>query len=211
MLIKNFLDHIFSIFSILLLAPLLIIILIIIRITNPLNPAIFKQKRLGKNSKPFTIYKFRTMNVGAEKQQQRLFTAQGKYRPNHLYDTKNDHRITKIGKFLRKTHLDELPQLFNIAKGEMSFVGPRPVLLEETDLIDQNTLKKILAIKPGLTGSWQISKFVNTKKIQDKTLIDINYIENLSLVVDFQIILKTFGLFFKLIPEIISDLCRVNR
>ena len=184
MQLKRLLDIIFAIIAALLLSPFLLIIAIITKISS-IGGIIYKQERIGFNEKPFTIYKFRSMYVDAEKNGPAL--------------TKdNDCRSTKWGKFMRAWRLDELPQLWNIIKGDMSLVGPRP---ERKFYIDQ-VLKQspqyysLLKVKPGLT-SWGMIKFGYASSVDEmiqRMEYDLNYIEHASLLLDLRIILHTFSL-----------------
>ncbi len=167
--------------------PIGILATVLIKITSS-GPVIYKQRRIGKNEKEFTLYKFRTMKVDAEKN-------------GAQWANKDDPRATPIGRFLRRTHLDELPQLLNIIKGDISFVGPRP---ERPEFVNQ--LKKEIPyyeirhlIKPGLTGWAQINYRygASIKETSEKLSYDIYYIKNRSLILDLLIIIKTIRLFFK--------------
>lgn len=189
--IKRALDIFFSIFGIIILSPLLIITSILIKLTSK-GPVIFKQKRIGKDGKVFEIYKFRSMVVGAEK----IGTG--------VYSKKGDTRVTKIGKIIRATSIDELPQLFNILKGEMSFIGPRPVLTYHPwkyEEYNKEQLKRF-EVKPGVTGWAQIHgrKDVEWHK---RIKLDVEYVENISLKLDEEI-------FFKTIYQVISMKDNVN-
>ena len=182
LLSKRLLDIIGSLIGIILLLPILIIISIAIRFDSK-GPIIFKQKRLGKNGKVFTIYKFRTMVENAEKM------------GTGIFNFKDDPRVTKVGKFLRKYSLDELPQLFNILKGDMSLVGPRPPLTYELgDYKDfDEKLKKRFIVKPGLTGYAQISGR-NELSWDEKIEYDLKYIEDFfkyGILIDLKVILVT--------------------
>lgn len=181
-MIKKMIDFTVSILGILFLSPLLILVSILIKIETPGN-ILFYQERIGKNGKKFKVFKFRSMvenavNLGA-----------GLY-----MEGENDPRITKIGKFIRKTSIDELPQLFNILKGEMSIVGPRP-LLEETTNQMSIIQKKRLSVKPGITG-WAQVNGRNELSMKERIEKDLWYIENQSLILDFKIILKTIKVIF---------------
>ena len=141
------------------------------------GPVIFKQKRIGLNKKEFFIYKFRTMKTGTPDLATNLL----------------DHRkyVTRVGKFLRKTSLDELPQLINIIKGDMSFVGPRPALYNQYELIKMREEKGVHAVRPGITGYAQINGRDDLSD-EEKVYWDVKYIEDYSLLTDLKIILKTF-------------------
>lgn len=141
----------------------------------------------GKNGSKFYLYKFRTMIEGADKIENLPLELQNEYKEN--YKIKEDPRITNIGRFLRKWNLDELPQLFNIVKGDMSFIGPRPVIQEEVEKYGEQE-KKFLSVKPGLSGYWQ----VNTKRCRnynERMQMELHYIENCNLKFDIDIFIKT--------------------
>lgn len=177
--IKRMLDFILSLIALIVLSPLMIIIGILVRIKLG-KPVIFKQKRPGKNEKIFTLYKFRTMTDEKDEQ------------GNLLADEK---RLTKFGMFLRSTSLDELPELWNILKGEMAIVGPRPLLVEYLPLYNEEQ-KHRHDIKPGLTGLAQISGR-NAIQWEEKFKEDIEYVNNITFIQDTKIILKTFIKVFK--------------
>lgn len=177
--IKRILDLILSLMALILLMPLMIIIGILVRI-NLGSPIIFKQKRPGKNEKIFTLYKFRTM------------TDKRDIDGNLLPD---EYRLTKFGKFLRSTSLDELPELINIIKGDMAIVGPRPLLVEYLDLYNEEQ-KHRHDVRPGLTGLAQISGR-NSIEWEKKFEEDIKYINKITFIQDTKIVLKTFIKVFK--------------
>ena len=177
--IKRILDCILSLIALIVLSPLMIIIGILVRIKLG-NPVIFKQKRSGKNEKIFTLYKFRTMTDEKDEE------------GNLLPDSE---RLTKFGKFLRSTSLDELPELINIIKGEMSIVGPRPLLAEYLPLYNEEQ-KHRHDVRPGLTGLAQISGR-NAIEWEEKFKEDIEYVNNITFIQDTKIILKTFVKVFK--------------
>lgn len=169
--IKKLLDLILALILVILLSPLMIIIAIMIKIDSK-GPVIFKQIRSGKNNKNFTLYKFRSMTCN-----------------NNLYDTSVEDQVTKIGRILRKTSLDELPQLFNILKGEMSFVGPRPWIVDYAKYFTRHQMRR-LEVLPGITGLAQCSGR-NNLGIIERIDIDVEYVENMSLFLDIYIVLKT--------------------
>lgn len=169
--IKKLLDLILALILVILLSPLMIIIAIMIKIDSK-GPVIFKQIRSGKNNKNFTLYKFRSMTCN-----------------NNLYDTSVEDQVTKIGRILRKTSLDELPQLFNILKGEMSFIGPRPWILDYAKYFTKHQMRR-LEVLPGITGLAQCSGR-NNLGIIERIDIDVEYVENMSLFLDIYIVLKT--------------------
>lgn len=181
MILERIFDVVLSTIIIVILSPLLLFISILIKLDSK-GAIIFKQKRIGKNEKEFIIYKFRTMVKNAEKKGT-------KYRV-----TKNDERITKVGDFLRKTSLDELPQLFNVLLGDMSLVGPRPTL--DFIINEYNEYqKKRLEVKPGMTGLAQINGR-QSLSWEEKIEYDIKYVENQSIWLDIKIIFKTFFVLF---------------
>jgi len=179
--IKYLMDRIFAAILLILLSPLMLLIYIGVRVTSK-GPGIFTQVRVGMGNKDFKIYKFRTMRTGSESGS---FTLEGK----------DDDRITTFGKFLRKLSLDELPQLINILKGDMSFIGPRPTLRYQVDKYN-NTQMRRLEMKPGLTGWAQVNGRNSIpwfKRIEH----DVWYIDNYSLLLDIKILIKTIGVLFK--------------
>ena len=174
--LKRMIDVICSILGIIVLSPILIIVSILIKLESK-GPIIFKQLRAGKDSKSFYIYKFRSMKVNT---------------PNiatNDFDNASDY-ITKIGRFIRKTSLDEIPQLFNILKGDMSIVGPRPVILEESELIELRQTYNIDKILPGITGWAQINGRDNIDNYE-KVRYDYEYLTKKSLKMDLYIIIMT--------------------
>lgn len=177
--IKRILDLILSLLALIILSPLMGILAILVRIKLG-KPVIFKQKRPGKNEKIFTLYKFRTMTDEKDKQ------------GNLLPDSE---RLTKFGEFLRSTSLDELPELINIIKGEMSIVGPRPLLVEYLPLYNEEQ-KHRHDVTPGLTGLAQISGR-NSIEWEEKFKEDIEYVNNITFIQDVKIVLKTFKKVFR--------------
>lgn len=175
--IKRGLDIFLSTLGIIILAPFLLLICIFIMIDSK-GPIIFTQKRVGKDSTHFNIYKFRTMKVDTPKEI-----------PTHLLDNPN-YFITNTGRFLRKTSLDELPQLFNILKGDMSIIGPRPALWNQYDLIEERDKYEANSIRPGLTGSAQISGR-DELEISLKAKLDGDYTQNISFILDVKCFIGT--------------------
>ena len=177
--IKRILDILFSAILLVLGAIPLLIVALIIKIDSP-GEALFKQERLGLNGKTFKIYKFRSMCVGAEK------------KGSGVYSGKNDARVTRVGKIIRATSIDELPQLINIFKGEMSFIGPRPTLTYHPWKLEEYTdfQKRRFEVRPGVTGLAQIN---GRKDIPwDRRIeYDVDYVNNMSFGLDFKILLKT--------------------
>lgn len=185
--LKRLMDIILSLIAILIAFPVMIIISILIKLDSK-GPIIYKQKRLGKFGNLFTIYKFRTMVYDAE-EAMKNFTDEQKEEFNKFFKLKNDPRITRVGKFLRKTSLDELPQIFNILIGNMSFIGPRPVV--ENEITKYGNLKgKYLSVKPGLTGWWACNGRSLTT-YQERIELEIFYINNISFKLDFKCFIKT--------------------
>jgi lipopolysaccharide/colanic/teichoic acid biosynthesis glycosyltransferase len=170
------------------LAPLFLILALLIKIDSPKGPIFFVQTRVGYNRRHFKMLKFRTMVPDAERLQpflEHLNEAQGP-----VFKIKNDPRITRIGRILRKTSLDELPQLFNVIKGDMSLVGPRPLPLRDVERFEEAWLKRRFSVKPGMTCLWQISERSNTTF--DKWIAqDLAYIDNWSFYLDLKILCKT--------------------
>lgn len=185
--IKKIMDISISLFLIITLSPALIAISLLIKLTSP-GPVIFRQSRVGLRGRQFSLFKFRTMVVNAEILRKELEAENEVDGP--VFKIRDDPRVTKIGKFLRKTGLDELPQLFNILKGEMSLIGPRPPLFEETKSYKRWQLRR-LSVKPGLSCFWQIKPDRNNIKFEKWMEMDLAYIDNWSLRLDFVILLKT--------------------
>ncbi|WP_010240448.1 sugar transferase [Clostridium arbusti] len=189
--LKRVIDICGALIGIILLSPVFIIITIAIKIDSK-GPVIFSQSRVGKNDKLFKMYKFRSMVVDAEKLLIKLKDKNEMSGP--MFKMKNDPRITRIGKFTRRTSIDELPQLFNILKGDMSFVGPRPNLPSEVaKFSDYHRLK--LLVKPGLTCYWQVMGR-NEIDFEDWIRLDIKYIEERNIWRDIKLIFKTFLVLF---------------
>ena len=173
--LKRLMDFILSLLAIIVLSPIFLIIAILVRI-NLGSPVIFKQKRPGLNEKIFTMYKFRTMN---DKRREN-----GELLPDSM-------RLTKFGKKLRSTSLDELPELFNILKGDMSFVGPRPLLVRYLPLYNDHQRRRH-EVRPGLSGLAQISGR-NAISWEEKFNLDVEYVDNINFFSDLKIIFKTLG------------------
>ena len=189
--IKRLIDIICSFVGILVLSPLFIIIAIIIKFTSK-GPVFFSQKRVGRNGKEFDMYKFRSMVVNAEELKEKLAAQNEMSGP--MFKMKDDPRVTKVGKFIRKTSLDELPQLWNVLKGDMSLVGPRPSLPKEVAQFEDWMYKR-LEVKPGLTCYWQVSGR-NNIDFEDWMKLDVKYVEERNLWIDIKLIFKTVGVLF---------------
>jgi len=183
---KNAFDFVVSLLALIVAAPLIGVIALLVRATSK-GPAFFIQERHGLNGRKFRMYKFRTMVADAEAQRERLAGRNEMSGP--VFKIADDPRITPVGRFLRKTSLDELPQLFNVLRGEMSLVGPRPLPLSESAEIS-GPLRRRLSMKPGMTCLWQISGR-NTVDFHDWMKLDLEYIDRWSLGLDLRIILKT--------------------
>jgi lipopolysaccharide/colanic/teichoic acid biosynthesis glycosyltransferase len=186
--IKSITEIALSFIILFLLSPILLIIALMIRISSQ-GPVIFKQERVGLKGRKFYIYKFRTMVSNAEELKQKLMMLNESDGPT--FKIKKDPRITTIGRILRKTNLDEIPQLFNVIKGEMSIIGPRPPLQTEVEQYEEWQLKR-LSVKPGLTCTWQIVPNRNDIQFEKWMRMDIQYIENWSLMADVSLFFKTF-------------------
>ncbi len=178
---KRGLDIFIALAAMVILSPVLVAIGITIRLSSK-GPAIFKQERAGKNGKPFVFYKFRTMTLDVDP-----------FGPSPK--SGEDRRLTKVGKFLRECSLDELPQLFNILKGDMSIVGPRPLYLSQIPEWNERQKKRLL-VKPGLTGLAQIQGRAELTR-EEKLELDVKYVENASLLTDIRIILATITHVFR--------------
>lgn len=192
--IKRIQDILLSVLGLIILLPLFILISVIIFIDDPHDHSIFAQKRVGKDGKVFRLIKFRTMRPHAEAQLGELEHLNEKDGP--AFKIKDDPRITRVGKFLRKSSLDELPQLLNVLSGTMSLVGPRPPLPGE---VAQYTLyqRQRLYIKPGLTCYWQIRPDRDEMLFNDWVALDIKYIRERSFIVDWKILFATVGAVFR--------------
>lgn len=185
--IKRFMDVILATIALVVLSPIFLIIAIAIKIESK-GPVFFKHARIGKNGKIIKLYKFRSMVINAEELIKSFTPEQMKeYKEN--YKLTNDPRITKIGKFLRKTSLDELPQLLNIIKGDLSIIGPRPVVTDELKKYGTNT-EKFLSVTPGLTGYWAANGRSCTT-YEQRMQMELYYIDNLSLKMDIKVFFKT--------------------
>jgi exopolysaccharide biosynthesis polyprenyl glycosylphosphotransferase len=189
---KRIFDFIVSITITIILSPVFILVAIFIKIDSR-GPVLYKSKRVSAKGRPFSVYKFRSMIINAEDLKRNLEHLN--HRKGPLFKIKNDPRITRFGAFLRKTSIDELPQLFNVIKGDMSLVGPRPHLVEEVAMYKKHH-KKVLAIKPGITGIAQISGRSDLD-FEEEVKLDTYYIENWSLLFDIIILLKTIPVVFK--------------
>jgi exopolysaccharide biosynthesis polyprenyl glycosylphosphotransferase len=189
LLVKHeIMDRLGSLLGLVLAAPLFVVIAAAIRFTSP-GPIIFRQQRSGKNGKPFTMYKFRSMRTDAEMQRDELIRFNVMTGP--VFKLEQDPRVTGIGRFLRKTSFDELPQLLNVLKGDMSLVGPRPLPIYEVEQFASTSQRRRLSMKPGITCLWQVSGRNEVTDFDEWVKLDLQYIDNWSLWLDLQILLKT--------------------
>ncbi|PSB49860.1 glucosyl transferase [Cyanosarcina cf. burmensis CCALA 770] len=192
--LKRIMDFIAAALFIAFTFPVYIAIAIAIKLDSP-GSIFFKQTRIGLHGKPFQVWKFRTMKADAEKSQKDL-EALNNTKDGILFKIKDDPRITRIGKFLRRYSLDELPQLFNVLLGEMSLVGPRPLPIRDVEKFsEQHFIRQ--EVLPGVTGLWQVSGRSNILDFDQVIKLDLNYIENWSLSLDFEIIVKTIKVVFQ--------------
>jgi exopolysaccharide biosynthesis polyprenyl glycosylphosphotransferase len=190
--LKDLFDRTAAAVAVVLLSPLMVAVGAAIKLSDP-GPALFTQTRVGKDGRTFTIYKFRTMVVDAEKRLAEL--REKNDNDGAKFKMRLDPRVTAVGAQLRKWSLDELPQLFNVVLGEMSLVGPRPALPDETALYAPHVHRR-LAVRPGLTGLWQVSGRSDLTW-EESVRLDLRYVENWSFALDLQIIWKTFSVIFR--------------
>lgn len=183
--IKQFIDLIGAMILLVLTAPFFLFAALAIKFTAP-GPIFFKQKRSGLNGQPFTMYKFRSMETNAEQRQHEIASMNEMSGP--VFKVTNDPRITPIGNILRKLSIDELPQLLNVLRGEMSLVGPRPLPVDEVKRFDDLAHRRRLSVKPGLTCLWQVKGRNNVTDFKDWVRLDLEYIDNWSLMLDLKIL-----------------------
>ena len=188
LLVKELMDRAGALLMLIAASPILLLVALGIRLTSP-GPIIFRQARSGKNGRPFTMYKFRSMRTDAEMVRDELVRFNVMKGP--VFKVENDPRVTPIGKFLRRTSLDEFPQLLNVLKGDMSLVGPRPLPIYEVEKFENTAQRRRLSMKPGLTCLWQISGRNEVTDFDDWVRLDLEYIDNWSLWLDTKILLKT--------------------
>ena len=190
--IKKLFDFLASLAALILLSPLMLILAILVYLDDP-GKVFYGHLRIGKNGKPFKVWKFRSMYMNADKMIDLLTPEQAKqYYTEFKID--NDPRITKIGNFLRKTSLDELPQLFNVLCNDMSLVGPRPLIESEIQTYYADMYDTLLAVKPGVTGYWQAYARNNaTYQSGERQKMEMYYVHNASLWLDIKILFKTIG------------------
>ena len=188
--VKRAQDVVLSALGLIVLFPVMVLIALIIVIESPGESPIFVQTRVGKDGRKFRFFKFRTMYPDAEAHLEQLLAKNEMNGP--VFKIKDDPRITRVGRFLRRTSMDELPQLWNILKGDMSLVGPRPALPRETEQYDEYAWKR-LAVTPGLTCYWQIQPKRNSISFEKWVELDLKYIEERSFLVDWKILFGTIG------------------
>jgi len=186
--VKRAIDVFGACFGLIVLSPVLIVVAILVRMSGE-GPVIFTQTRFGLNKRRFGMHKFRSMVQNAEQLQAKLEHLNEAGGP--VFKIKNDPRITPIGRFIRKTSLDEMPQLWNVLKGDMSLVGPRPLPMRDVGNFSELALMRRFSVKPGMTGLWQVSGRSNTKTFDGWIQRDLEYIDNWSLVMDIRILFKT--------------------
>ncbi|MCD2502302.1 sugar transferase [Clostridium sp. NSJ-145] len=189
--LKRGIDVIASLCGLILLSPILLVTMVLIKLESK-GPVIFSQERVGRYGKKFKMYKFRSMVVNAEELKKNLEAQNEMSGP--MFKMKDDPRVTKVGRFIRKTSLDEIPQLVNILKGDMSLVGPRPSLPKEVEQFE-SWMNKRHEVKPGLTCYWQVSGR-NNIDFEEWMKLDIKYVEERSLLIDIKLILKTVLVLF---------------
>ncbi len=192
LIFKNLLDILIALSLLITGIPVFLVISILVKFSSR-GPIFFYHRRIGKDKKPFYCIKFRTMHPEAEDIMLNLLSENENLKREFekTQKLKNDPRITAIGKFLRKTSLDELPQLLNVIRMEMSIIGPRPVVEEELERYG-SSVKKVLSIKPGISGLWQVSGR-NNLTYDRRVKLDCYYINNISLLMDLRIIIRTIG------------------
>ncbi|MCY9026866.1 sugar transferase [Priestia megaterium] len=183
-------DICLSIIFIIFLSPIFLLLMVLVKLDSK-GPIFFKQKRIGKDGKVFRIIKFRTMIMNSEEVLKNNTVLYKKYVENsYKLDPSEDPRITKLGEFLRKTSLDEIPQFFNVLRGEMSLVGPRPILDDELKEYGDYA-EKFLSVKPGITGYWQVSGRSDVG-YPERVDLELYYVDRKSVSFDFYILLRTF-------------------
>ncbi|MEI6033349.1 MAG: sugar transferase [Verrucomicrobiae bacterium] len=188
LLMKSAMDRVGAAIGLLACAPVFLLVAAILRLTSP-GPVFFRQQRAGLHGRPFDMWKFRTMCVDAE--EMRAGLAARNLMRGPVFKVEDDPRITAFGKWLRKTSLDEFPQLYNVLKGEMSLVGPRPLPLYEVEKFERSAHRRRLSMKPGLTCIWQIQGRNNVTDFQEWVRMDLEYIDNWSLLLDIYLLVRT--------------------
>jgi lipopolysaccharide/colanic/teichoic acid biosynthesis glycosyltransferase len=192
---KRLFDIVFSLIALIVLSPLFLIVTIIIKLDSPGSALFIQNTRVGKNGKLFAMLKFRSMVKNADEMKKDLAHLNEMEGP--VFKIKNDPRLTRVGRIIRKTSIDELPQLLNILAGQMSIVGPRPFLIAEINESTCERHKIYILVKPGLTSLWGVSGRSNINSFDQRMTLDVEYVQNFGLIYDLVIILKT-------IPVVIS-------
>lgn len=189
LIVKRVFDIVISALALVVLSPLFLVLSLVIFLDDPKGSPFFTQTRVGKNGKEFRFYKFRSMVVNAEE----LLDGLIKYNEvdGCVFKIEHDPRITRVGRFIRKTSIDELPQLVNVLKGDMSIVGPRPPLPREVEHYNAYQMQR-LAVTPGLTCYWQTERHRNDIDFDGRVALDLKYIEERSALVDLKLICRTF-------------------
>nr|WP_237690700.1 sugar transferase [Paenibacillus caui] len=187
LIMKRILDILLSLFGLLVTLPVFLVVALLIKLEDPKGKVFFRQTRIGKDERPFEMYKFRSMVANAEDLKKELLAFNEV--SGAMFKMKNDPRITRIGKFLRKTSIDELPQLWNVLIGNMSLVGPRPPLPDEVAQYTEYH-KQRLTVTPGCTGFWQVSAR-NSVGFDEMVQLDLAYIQHRSIMLDLKLILLT--------------------
>jgi exopolysaccharide biosynthesis polyprenyl glycosylphosphotransferase len=188
LLVKEIFDRVSALIGLIVLAIPMAIVALMIRLTSP-GPVIFRQQRAGKHGKPFTMYKFRSMATDAEMRRAELEPFNQMQGP--VFKVEDDPRITPFGRWLRRTSVDELPQLLNVLMGDMSLVGPRPLPIYEVEKFEDTAQRRRLSVKPGITCLWQISGRNQVQDFSDWVKLDLDYIDRWSLGLDFKILMRT--------------------
>ena len=190
--VKRLMDFIIGLVALIVLSPVMLITAIAIKLDSS-GPVFFKQKRVGQNGRQFDMYKFRSMCENAEDQKKELMELNEM--DGFMFKMKDDPRVTRVGKFIRKTSIDELPQLFNVIKGDMSLVGTRPPTTDEVSQYKRSQWRRI-SIKPGITGLWQISGRNDITDFDEVVELDLKYIDDWTLWSDIKILISTIGVLF---------------
>lgn len=184
---KRFFDELLSISAIILLIPVFVVTSILIKIEDPHGPIFYSQIRIGKNNRPFKMYKFRSMVINADERLKTLLDQNDV--EGAMFKMKSDPRVTKVGRIIRKYSIDELPQLINVVKGDMSLVGPRPPLRREVKEYTEYDKQRLLVI-PGCTGLWQVGER-NNVGFHEMVELDLKYIREAGILLDFYILIRT--------------------
>lgn len=191
--VKRLFDIVSSLLALVVLSPLFLVVALVIFIDDPHGSPFYSQQRVGKDGRLFRLWKFRSMVVNADELREELEAHNEKDGP--VFKIKDDPRITRVGRFIRKTSIDELPQLWDVLKGDMSIVGPRPPLPKEVDAYNEYELQRLL-VKPGLTCYWQASDRRDDIGFDDWVDMDVQYIRDRGCLVDLKLILRTVAVVF---------------